>query len=136
MVILAQSAATSRAYAASAVLVKVVEHVHQHQVRLVLSCVLGPVRQQLDRYGISEAVGQGAYFDTPGEALEAFHSSVIRSGERSLAASPPGRCQLPARWRMLRRATAMMVFVGLCAPEVTNTDPSATYTLSRPCTWP
>jgi sulfate permease, SulP family len=63
-------------YTASAVLVKVVEHVHQHHVHLVLSCVLGPVRQQLDRYGISKALGQDAYFDTPGEALEAFHSTV------------------------------------------------------------
>ena len=32
----------------------------------------------------------------------------------------------PASWRMLRNATAMIVFVGLCAPEVTNTDPSNT----------
>ena len=63
-------------YTASAALVKVVEHVHQHHVHLVLSCVLGPVRQQLDRYGISKALGQDAYFDTPGEALEAFHSTM------------------------------------------------------------
>ena len=63
-------------YTASAVLVKVIEHVHQHHVHLVLSCVLGPVQQQLDRYGISKALGQDAYFDTPGEALEAFHSTM------------------------------------------------------------
>ena len=63
-------------YTASTALAKVVEHVHQHHVHLVLSCVLGPVRQQLDRYGISKALGQNAYFDTPGEALEAFHSTV------------------------------------------------------------
>ena len=63
-------------YTAAAVLAKVVEHVHQHHVRLVLSSVLGPVRQQLDSYGISKAVGHDAYFDTPGEALEAFHSTV------------------------------------------------------------
>ena len=63
-------------YTASAVLVKVVEHVHQHHVHLVFSSVLGPVRQQLDRYGISKALGQDAYFETPGEALEAFHSAV------------------------------------------------------------
>ena len=63
-------------YTASAVLVKVIEHVHQHHVHLVLSSVLGPVRQRLDRYGISKALGQDAYFDTPGEALEAFHSTV------------------------------------------------------------
>jgi sulfate permease, SulP family len=63
-------------FTASAVLLKVVEHVHQHDVHLALSSVLGPVRQQLDRYGISKALGQDAYFDTPGQALEAFHSAM------------------------------------------------------------
>jgi hypothetical protein len=38
------------------------------------------VRQQLDHYGISKALGQDAYFDTPGAALEAFHSTGV-SGE-------------------------------------------------------
>jgi sulfate permease, SulP family len=64
-------------YTASAVLAKVIEHVHQHHVHLALSCVLGPVRQRLDRYGISKALGPDAYFDTPGAALEAFHSTVF-----------------------------------------------------------
>ena len=63
-------------YTASAVLLEVVKHAHQHDVHLALSSVLDPVRQQLDRYGISKALGQDAYFDTPGEALEAFHSTV------------------------------------------------------------
>jgi sulfate permease, SulP family len=63
-------------YTASAVLVKVVEHAHQRNVRLVFSSVLSPVRQQLDCYGISQALGQDAYFDTPGQALEAFQSTV------------------------------------------------------------
>jgi high affinity sulfate transporter 1 len=63
-------------YTASAVLARVVEHVHQHDVHLALSSVLGPVRQQLDRYGITKALGQDTYFDTPGQALEAFHSTV------------------------------------------------------------
>ncbi len=63
-------------YTASTVLVKVVEHVHLHHVYLALSSVIGPVRQQLDGYGISKALGQDAYFDTPGQALEAFHSTV------------------------------------------------------------
>src|SRR5207342_496726 len=40
-------------YTASAVLTKVAEHLHQRHVRLVISSVLAPVRQQLDRYGIS-----------------------------------------------------------------------------------
>jgi SulP family sulfate permease len=63
-------------YTASTVLIKVVEYVHQHHVHLVLSSVLGPVRQQLDQYGISKTLGQDAYFDTPGEALHVFHSTA------------------------------------------------------------
>jgi high affinity sulfate transporter 1 len=62
-------------YTASTVLVKVVEHVHQRHVRLVLSSVLDPVRQQLDRYGICTALGPDAFYDTPGQALEAFHAA-------------------------------------------------------------
>ena len=57
------------------ILAKVIEHVRQHHVHLVLSSVLGPVRQQLDRYGISKTLGQDAYFATPGEALHAFHAT-------------------------------------------------------------
>jgi MFS superfamily sulfate permease-like transporter len=62
-------------YTASTVLARVVEHLHQRQVHLVLSYVLGPVRKQLDRYGISTALGPGAYYETPTEALEAFHAA-------------------------------------------------------------
>ena len=58
-------------YTASAVLTKVTEHLHQRHIRLVFSSVLGPVRQQLDRYGIS----MDACYDTPGEALEAFDAT-------------------------------------------------------------
>jgi anti-anti-sigma regulatory factor len=63
-------------YTASVVLAKVVEHAQQRDVRLVFSSVLSPVRQQLDRYGISQSLSQDAYFDTPGQALEAFHSAA------------------------------------------------------------
>ena len=75
-------------YTASAVLAKVAEHVHQHHVHLALSCVLGPVRQQLDHYGISKALGQDAYFDTPGAALEAFRTTGA-SGEALRPVMPP-----------------------------------------------
>jgi SulP family sulfate permease len=67
-------------YTASAVLVEVIEHAHQQNVRLVFTSVLGPVRQQLDRYGISKALGQDAYLDTPGQALEAFHATERQAG--------------------------------------------------------
>ena len=63
-------------YTASTILAEVVEHVHQHHVHLALSSVLGPVRRELNRYCISKALGQDAYFETPGEALEAFHSTA------------------------------------------------------------
>jgi SulP family sulfate permease len=62
-------------YTASAVLAKVIEHARQRNVRLVLSSVLGPVRRQLDGYDISAALGPGAFYETPGEALEAFHAA-------------------------------------------------------------
>ena len=62
-------------YTASAVLARVVEQVHKRHIRFVVTTVLGPVREQLDRYGISAALGPSPYFDTPGEALEAFHAA-------------------------------------------------------------
>jgi sulfate permease, SulP family len=57
-------------YTASTVLAKVAERLHERRVRLVFSSVLGPVKRQLDRYGISA----DACYDTPGEALEAFRA--------------------------------------------------------------
>ncbi len=63
-------------YTASAVLTRVVEHLRLRHIRLVASTVLAPVQQQLDRYGISAILGPEAYYETPGEALEAFHAST------------------------------------------------------------
>ena len=59
-------------YTASTVLAKVIEHLEQRQVRMVFSAVLEPVRRQLGRYGIAT----DACYDTPGEALEAFHAAA------------------------------------------------------------
>jgi len=49
-------------------------------VRFAVSGVLGPVRQQLDRYGITKTLDPGACYDTPGEALEAFHAAAAGDG--------------------------------------------------------
>ena len=68
-------------YTASVVLTRVVEHVHRRHMRFVVTTALGPVREQLDRYGISAVLGPGAYYDTPGEALEAFHATGGVIGE-------------------------------------------------------
>jgi sulfate permease, SulP family len=65
-------------YTAAGVLLKVVEQLGKQRVRVVISSVLGPVRRQLDRYGISAALGPGGpatFYETPGEALEAFHAA-------------------------------------------------------------
>ena len=52
------------------------------------STVLDPVRQQLDRYGISALLGPDAYHDTPGEALEAYHHTANATNGNG---SGPGR---------------------------------------------
>jgi sulfate permease, SulP family len=68
-------------YTAAAVLTRVIEHLRTRHIHPAVSTVHGPVRQQLDRYGISAALGPGAYYDTPGEALEAFHATEEVIGE-------------------------------------------------------
>ncbi len=62
-------------YTAAAVLTRVVKQVHDRHVRFVISTAPGPLREEFDRYGISAALGPDAYYDTPGEALEAFHAA-------------------------------------------------------------
>jgi sulfate permease, SulP family len=81
-------------YTASLVLVTVVEHLRQRHVHMAVSSVLGPVRKQLDRYGLNRTMGPGTCYETPGEALEAF---------RAAPRLPP---QGPAAGRALPRASA------------------------------
>jgi len=68
-------------YTASAILARVIEHVQQRQIRFTMSTVLPPVRRQLDQYGISKTLDPGAYYDTPGEALQAFHAAGGAAGD-------------------------------------------------------
>ncbi len=68
-------------YTAAASLTRVIEHLRKRHIRLAVSTVNAPVREQLDRYGISAALGPGAYYDTPGEALDAFHAAERPAGE-------------------------------------------------------
>jgi sulfate permease, SulP family len=64
-------------YTAASVFTQVITKLRDQHVRLVVTSAVAKVRQQLDRYGISAALGAGAYYDTPGAALEAYH---LRSG--------------------------------------------------------
>ncbi len=59
-------------YSASSVLGAAIAQLHQRQIRFVMTSVMTPVRQQLEHYGISGAAGPDQYFETAGEALEAF----------------------------------------------------------------
>jgi SulP family sulfate permease len=68
-------------YTAAAVLTRVIEHLRKRHIRFAASTVLGPVREQLDRYGIGAALGPGTYYDTPGEALEAFRAAQGVTGQ-------------------------------------------------------
>jgi high affinity sulfate transporter 1 len=61
-------------YTASSVVSRTIALLHQRHIQFVVTSLLTPVRQQLEHYGISGAAGPDAYFDTPGEALEAFNA--------------------------------------------------------------
>ena len=67
-------------YTASAVLAQAVQHVQQRHIRFAFSTVLGPVREQLDLYGISKTLDPDAFYATSGEALEAFEAFQARKG--------------------------------------------------------
>ncbi len=60
-------------YTAANALSRTVDVLQGRQIRFVLSSMLDPVRGQLDRYGITAKLDADACYDTPGEALEAFH---------------------------------------------------------------
>jgi sulfate permease, SulP family len=62
-------------YTSAGVLKRVTEQLGKRQVRLMVSSVLGPVRKELERYGINADLGPGAYYETPGAVLEAFHQA-------------------------------------------------------------
>jgi sulfate permease, SulP family len=76
-------------YTSASVLTQVAARLHQRQIRFAVTSMLLPVRKQLDRYGIKGASGPDVYYDTPGEALKAFHDAK--------RAADPGRhhAQLP-----------------------------------------
>ncbi len=67
-------------YSASSVLTGTIAQLHQRHIQFVVTSLMTPVRQQLEHYGISGAAGPDAYFDTPGEALEAFRHGDSRPG--------------------------------------------------------
>ena len=63
-------------YTAGLALRQVIEDLHDKHVFVAISSLLDPVRRQLDRYGIRGTDGPDAYYETPGEALEAYHAAA------------------------------------------------------------
>jgi MFS superfamily sulfate permease-like transporter len=65
-------------YTAYTVLSRAVELAKRRHVRFALSTVLPTVRRQLDGYGISKALDPDARYETPRDALDAFHAAKAR----------------------------------------------------------
>jgi len=63
-------------YSAGTMLLVVQDALHVNGIRMVVSNLVGPVREQLDRYGVTARIGEDGCFDTSGEALEAFQRST------------------------------------------------------------
>ena len=61
-------------YTASAILATAIRRLHAAHIEVIVTSMADPVRAQLRHYGISGPDGPDAFFDTPGEALEAFHA--------------------------------------------------------------
>ena len=63
-------------YTAGLALGQVIEELHDKHVFIAISGLLDPVRRQLDRYGIRGKDGPDAYYQTAGEALNAYHAAA------------------------------------------------------------
>ena len=67
-------------YTASGTLSRIIAELHQRHIRVVVTSLINEVTSQLSHYGITGPRGPDAYYDTPGEALEAFHAGSQRAG--------------------------------------------------------
>jgi anti-anti-sigma regulatory factor len=65
-------------YTAFTILARAVEIAKQRHVRFAVSTVVPTVRRQLDGYGISKSLDPDACYETPREALDAFHAAKGR----------------------------------------------------------
>jgi high affinity sulfate transporter 1 len=61
-------------YTAYTVLARAVELAKQHHVRYAVSTVIPSLRRQLEGYGFTKTVDPDAWYETPREALDAFHA--------------------------------------------------------------
>ena len=76
-------------YTSASVLTMVAARLHQRHIKFVLTSMLQPVRNQLDAYGIKGETGPDVYYETPGEALKAYHAARRAASPGLLQADPP-----------------------------------------------
>lgn len=74
-VVLEASAVVDVDYSGGLTLKQVVSELHDRRAKLVVVQVSADVRAELDRFGITEAIGADAYFDTIGDALRAHEAA-------------------------------------------------------------
>jgi MFS superfamily sulfate permease-like transporter len=67
------SAITDIDYTGAETIKQACGELHDHGVRLVFVNVMHNVRQELDRYGITELVGTDAFYGAVGDVLDAFN---------------------------------------------------------------
>ena len=79
-------------YTASTVLARAVDLARQRHVRFAVSTVLPQVQRQLDGFGITKALDPGARYETPRDALDAFHAAAAgQAGTAGLPGNPGPR---------------------------------------------
>jgi sulfate permease, SulP family len=76
-------------FTAASVLAQVAVRLHERKIRFAVTSMLAQVRQQLDGYGIEGVSGPDVYYDTPGQALNAFHAAQRAAGPGRRQADPP-----------------------------------------------
>ena len=74
-VVLDSSAITDIDFTGSLTIKQVLSELEEHNVKLVLADAMTSVRHKLDRYGITEIIGGGAFYPTVGSALRALGST-------------------------------------------------------------
>jgi MFS superfamily sulfate permease-like transporter len=67
-------------YSAAAVLARVQTRLRAAGVRMVLANINESVAAQLERYGLTAALGPGAFFDTASEVLEEYRKATAGGG--------------------------------------------------------
>ena len=78
-------------YTASTVLARAVDLAKERHVRFAVSTVLPQVQRQLDGFGITKALDPDARYETPRDALDAFHAAGGGQAERIGGTTPPFR---------------------------------------------